>query len=609
MPIQLIHNDITKMQVDAIVNSANKKLTSGAGVCSAIHKAAGPDLEKACLKLCGCATGKATLTQAYRLPCKFVIHTVAPSWTEGTQTEKSLLFSCYSESLKIAKSRGCKSIAFPLLSSGLLHCPEESAIKIAVKSISSFLKDNSMQVYLILFTQSAMKVGKELYPHLVYFTNEEYLSAPKFAPQYSSVPPAPVKKKTPPPSFFSQSKYNPHIQNSSIPHIQNASIPSPLTKNLPSIPKKATPSSANLSIPDLPTTSKEISLSNSTLFVHKGIIACIKYKHPIVDATAILKNLNGRNIELNVQHCKSCNRFFIQHDIYQHYRKKYGAILGDIRMHVSESPNSYLPDLALESALHLCGYSVSLKDSLSEAARHAIIVSVIESGIMKKHEVIKLIQYLIELNHSKKTHQDAIQKWENDLDFTLAYNTDRQKKFQLHTIIPYSRNRYIVQGVLVEPTINTTSAKQPKGKRKRIYIPDPQYGYGNIISESDYRVTAKFDNGEIFTLDRSLINSGFVQVVQQKPQITVLQTPPDCFVIQKKTKNKTPNNPKAPQRKNKSKSASDTSTSPVSASNKKQPPISANPKIGCVHLDGVICSLKDSPCKNAESNCLFFKTY
>ena len=163
MPIQLVHSDITTMKVDAIVNSANKKLTNSiSGVCGSIHKAAGPGLEIECLRLGGCLAGDAKITKAYALPCKHVIHTVCPTWHGNEHHEIDLLYSCYRKSLSLAKKFGCKSIAFPLLSSGVLHFPQELALKTAVRAICDYLKSDYMLVYLLLYTQSTMKLIKFL---------------------------------------------------------------------------------------------------------------------------------------------------------------------------------------------------------------------------------------------------------------------------------------------------------------------------------------------------------------------------------------------------------------------------------------------------------------
>lgn len=182
MSFSIVRNDITKMKVHAIVNAANTDLKIGGGVCGAVFNAAGERrLQAACEKLAPIKTGEAVATPAFALPAKYIIHTAGPIYKDGKSGEEELLRSAYTNSLNLALEKKCKSIAFPLLSSGAYGYPKEEALHVATEVFRNFLSEHDMDIYLVVFDKSALSISKKLLYEVKSYIDEHYVEECPFS--------------------------------------------------------------------------------------------------------------------------------------------------------------------------------------------------------------------------------------------------------------------------------------------------------------------------------------------------------------------------------------------------------------------------------------------
>lgn len=176
MPFEIVRNDIVNMKVDAIVNTANPRPIIGAGTDKAVHDKAGARLLFARKEIGDIAIGEAAITPAFDLDANYVIHTAGPIWRDGKSSEEALLASCFKNSLRLAKEKECESIAFPLISTGSYGFPKPLALQIAVREISSFLMENEMQIYLVVFEKQSFELSEKLFKSISSYIDANYVS-------------------------------------------------------------------------------------------------------------------------------------------------------------------------------------------------------------------------------------------------------------------------------------------------------------------------------------------------------------------------------------------------------------------------------------------------
>ncbi len=175
MPLRMVREDLTRLQADALVNATDPAYSGSGGVDAALHRAAGPGLDRACARLDPCPPGEVRLTRGYALPCRYVIHTVGPRWQGGGQGEEALLRACYRRSLELARAKGCRSVAFPLIAADAFGYPKALALRTAIDEISRFLLENEMEVTLAVFGDDTTALGRKLFGDVAEFIDQHYV--------------------------------------------------------------------------------------------------------------------------------------------------------------------------------------------------------------------------------------------------------------------------------------------------------------------------------------------------------------------------------------------------------------------------------------------------
>ena len=183
MPFQITRDDLTRMRVDAIVNSANPLPRIGAGVDAGIHALAGTSLLEARKQIGNIQPGEAAITPGFQLNAKYVIHTVGPVWVDGNSREPEVLAKCYASALELAVRSGCRSVAFPLISTGNYGFPKSLALQIAISQISAFLMHHELDIYLVVFHREAFQLSEKLFSGIQSFIDDHYVKE-KVAQEY-----------------------------------------------------------------------------------------------------------------------------------------------------------------------------------------------------------------------------------------------------------------------------------------------------------------------------------------------------------------------------------------------------------------------------------------
>ena len=491
--IRTIQGDITRIStVDAIVNTANSALNGGGGVDAAIHKAAGKELLAECKTLNGCRTGEAKITRAYRLPCKYIIHTCGPVWRGGTSDEERLLSYCYKNSLQIALDYGIRKIAFPSISTGVYSFPLKSAASIAIRSIFDFIDNHYNAIDEVVFvlydfkTKFAYDEAIELLKNVTRFSQE-----PKIGDLKKSWDNAEALRKRAEDDrkkrlkaekeekerlkrVYERAVSHKLTRSSSLPESSNGKA----QDNTDAVYHTSSRYSANDSIKGRKQESEKTSIrktdnihnktncrqktnsdactANITahdFVVRSSVLKCRNKNHQLQDLKATVMTINKRgevsSITVPVGYCPDCKLFFIMENVYQ--RIRHSAIpvcrtmdekyyITDYRQNGIYRETQY-DNLAQESVLKQFGYSVNQADDIPPIQRKNILAAIVDYGILTKSEIVSYLEYFIRSRRTQKRRDDslkyrtAIDKWREDIDWINSYRIGTFKEVVIKRIL------------------------------------------------------------------------------------------------------------------------------------------------------------------------------
>ena len=491
--IRTILGDITKIStVDAIVNTANTALNGGGGVDAAIHKAAGKELLLECKTLNGCRTGEAKITRAYRLPCKYIIHTCGPVWQGGTSDEERLLSYCYKNSLQIAINYGIHKIAFPSISTGAYSFPLKSAAAIAIRSIFDFVDNhyNALdEVVFVLYdfkTKCAYDEALELLKYVTQFNQE-----PKISDLKKSWDNAEALRKRAEDDRKKRLKAEEEekerlrrVYERAVSHEwsgSNSFHESSISKehdNFGAVDDKSSPFSTNDSIKGRKQERVNSSIrktdniynepryrqkSNSSSFnvnitahdfvVRSNVFKCKNKNHQLQDLKATIITINKlgevSSITVPAGYCPDCKLYFIQENVYQRIRHSAIPVCHtlDEKYYITEYRQNDIyketryDKLAQESVLKQFGYSVNQADDIPSSQRRNILAAIVDYGILTKSEIVSYLEYFIRSRRSQKNrdgslkYRIAIDKWREDIEWISNYRVGTFKEVVIKRIL------------------------------------------------------------------------------------------------------------------------------------------------------------------------------